>query len=325
MKKAYSSGYRWVSLTHEGVSCKAIARDQLRVQGGRPAADPGSEPLMIYRFALLNDEDSILEFAKSHGLLGVWGRPHCGTSGAEPEEATVVNGAKHADKDAGTMERAYWRCPVPNCSDSEPGAGTDAVNHDMCVQAAGIAGTGPGHEGLEYVCTWEREIRDMRLAIEVWRSLLSGNQADAVRLLSEGVDSSVRVCRRKLPAMPSSVADQRDSVERVSSSPSDSAIQLWMFLEQMINNKLAEHVRFGVRWESTPRNHLEFGEHAGNLVGALWLQFAREVSQPQPRRVSECIECGAPFECDRYSALYCSFRCKTRAARRRAATGKQTS
>jgi hypothetical protein len=92
------------------------------------------------------------------------------------------------------------------------------------------------------------------------------------------------------------------------------------YVQSKINRHLEHRTAARLLWDAK-RARLELYTSPVDLIGAVWLQFARAVERDS--RFRQCAECGIWFELApgtaRADKLYCSTPCRTKAYRKRQA------
>jgi hypothetical protein len=193
----------------------------------------------------------------------------------------------------------------------------------IILSTRGLTGGAPLKEGLgEPLLSWKRAISQMHAAVSIW---------DMAR--SEDVEG----LRRRLRWSNDSISYDTDPdnemlAERGWFSPSDSSAFLehvqrgnltgpaLYLVEKLVNDHLKDRTSARLQWEAElgrPRLHLV----PGNLLGALWLQFAQAVHSEKAYRV--CPQCGKWFEAQRDAwharsdRRFCSQACRSKAYRTR--------
>ncbi|MEW6047164.1 MAG: hypothetical protein AB1609_11880 [Bacillota bacterium] len=95
-------------------------------------------------------------------------------------------------------------------------------------------------------------------------------------------------------------------------------------IQSVVNANLKERVSVELVWDE-PHTRLRLSIVPRSLIGALWLQFARAITDRKTYR--RCEECGTWFEVSpgaaRADRIYCSNACRTKAYRMRKARAQE--
>ena len=175
----------------------------------------------------------------------------------------------------------------------------------------------------EPLLLWEAETRGMRHAVEVFDAL------DEPQILSERIsfdpptgDSHRALVYRRGEIVDDIASDQfRTSLlGYIVGQPQDVALRRagQFFVQQQINRRLEKHAAPRLLFDPES-DQLELRLMPTNLLGALWLQFARAVEASKAYR--RCPVCTQWFEVSvegkRRHSTYCSNRCRVQAYRDR--------
>ena len=159
----------------------------------------------------------------------------------------------------------------------------------------------------ESLADWEQEILELKMAVQIWDMLNSGNSSslnDLMRVLPKLLASAPPVVRRWLHL-----------------DKDDPAMAALGFIQKAIDERLSEGVAARLMFEgNAPRLHLSLMPE--NLRAALWLQFAAAVDQLKKYEI--CASCNRSFEISRApttgkrpDARFCSDRCRVAQHRKR--------
>lgn len=185
----------------------------------------------------------------------------------------------------------------------------------------GVVGTG------EPVSLWKREIAAMREVVELWMTSTAkdGNSwrksARAGATLSERIrwEAGDKILYRT-PGRCAVIASTRVSPELLERfSPPDVVGPAKAHVQKVVNQHLKGRVSPRLLWASAvPRLGLHFVP--SNLIGALWLQFARAIDgEKEYRRCQVCprfIEISLEPTGSRTDRKYCSDACRMKEYRR---------
>ena len=165
----------------------------------------------------------------------------------------------------------------------------------------------------EFLLTINREIQQMRVAIDLWRSGIAQDAETIAKHILWDKRQGWHTSQATLPGIraPDSWADaprgKRHLLQR--------AVEL---VDAIIEQKCAEDFRF------KPLRHsggVVLSVEVGELLPALWLQFAIAVAEDKQYR--RCEVCGRAFElspgANRADRRSCSDKCRVRGYRRRKA------
>lgn len=186
------------------------------------------------------------------------------------------------------------------------------VNSVLPVEHQGRKSLGAG----EPLWLWEQEIEAMRRVTELWRAVRDGN----VGLMKE----RIRATREH------AAYDDGRSMAVIYSRPHDLRPELSQFVEeedllrpamfyvqQEVNRRLEEHTSPRILY-IREEDRLEMRVVPKNLLGALWLQFARAVDGNRDfRRCRQCGQWFAVSPSERTSREFCSNACRSKAYRER--------
>lgn len=181
---------------------------------------------------------------------------------------------------------------------------------------------------------WRWEIWAMRLAVELWDAAQAGDTTTLSRRIAwtqgpggMGVLYGTQIAgdRPGEPHYREWIASPTIHPERLERFPPGDLIMPALYrVQQFVNDHMTRRVSVRLAWDEA-RNRLELRIVPQNLIGALWLQFARAISGQKAYR--RCEECGAWFEVSREvtrsDRLYCSNACRTRAYRKRKELAQQ--
>jgi hypothetical protein len=221
-------------------------------------------------------EDGILAFAKEYGLLG----PSCAV-----------------------------RLPEPIVLKGDPLSGIPNFCDDHTFYRMGVG------ESFE---SWSSEIATMRRMHDLWIAVRDGNLPPLRRMLAQG---SIKEAESKFQThvnTPVGLFPWPDLSLSLSSAPYLKAspslrLMAWRELQDTISNRLIEHVNCRLIYSADRgRPRLQFIPK--NLLGALWLQFARAVDGGNEfRRCAYCQSWIEPSEHGRVTRRYCSGTCRRKA------------
>ncbi len=185
----------------------------------------------------------------------------------------------------------------------------------------------------EPIRRWREEIHAMRHAVDVWLVLQGGDRAflKAHIRIVEGEPPLLGCYERHLDdgsSLRRTILERRDFPAGV---PKDRLLAAGTFvLQDMIRPKLREHVGASILLAADlatgppKRVPLVLRLVPKNLLGALWLQFAREVDAGTEYR--KCLVCAKRFpisaEGFRRNKKLCSDRCRQKDFRARHRTGR---
>ena len=185
----------------------------------------------------------------------------------------------------------------------------------------------------ESLADWHHEILTMRLAIDIWEAVRRGDVDLLGQLILWNEDGSgVRIMShpeltdRQLPDPPAYV----ERAWIASTHHGDDVLGRFVrgdlvkpalhYVQSTINQHLENRIGARLLWD-TKRARLDLYTSPVDLIGAVWLQFARAVERDSKFR--QCAECGTWFELApgtaRADKLYCSTPCRTKAYRKRQA------
>jgi hypothetical protein len=229
------------------------------------------------------DRDKILDFANRYGLLGKSVRAFF------PVDLPLVG-------------------PVPNLFKEVRG-------HPRPVHASELKGRKPrrGGEG-ELFQDWRDEIRAMARAVML-RGVISQNDTRRLKKLI------VRNNNHWILDLPDDFGYSKLIESRDYPLASDDLLPKarWC-VQRWINDKLAEHVAPRVLWDVDSNKHV-FRFMPKNLLGALWMQFARtvvgEVAYRQCKVCPNVLTISSDQGCYRADREFCSAACRQRDHRRK--------
>lgn len=191
-------------------------------------------------------------------------------------------------------------------------------------------------EGLgmgESLAHWHEEILTMRLAIDIWEAARRGDVARLERVIFWTPDGTGIRIHSHPELAEGQLPDPPDRVERASIADTrlgDDVLGRFVrgdlvkpalhYVQSTINQHLENRTGARLLWDAK-RARLELYTSPVDLIGAVWLQFARAVDRDSQFR--QCAECGIWFELApgtaRADKLYCSTPCRTKAYRKRQA------
>ena len=180
---------------------------------------------------------------------------------------------------------------------------------------------------VEPFSLWQDETRAMRNAVDVFDALDKPRRlAEWIRLESPtGDPNRVLFCRGEEGEMPRSAEIASDTFRTsllgyIVGQPRDAALRRAgkFFIQQEINSRLEKTAAPKLLY-NPESDQLELWLTPTNLLGALWLQFARAVEAS--KTYSRCQVCTQWFEVSsegkRRHSKYCSDRCRVKAYRDR--------
>ena len=185
----------------------------------------------------------------------------------------------------------------------------------------------------ESLADWHHEILTMRLAIDIWEAVRRGDVNLLGQLILWNDDGSgVRIMShpeltdRQLPDRPAYVerawiANTHHGDDVLGRFVRGDLVKPALhYVQSTINQHLENRIGARLLWD-TKRARLDLYTSPVDLIGAVWLQFARAVERDSKFR--QCAECGTWFELApgtaRADKLYCSTPCRTKAYRKRQA------
>lgn len=186
---------------------------------------------------------------------------------------------------------------------------------------------------------WVTEIRHMRLAIEIWDALRANDAHTLKQRLEVDVsDRKIRLTGKFSDGYIDSYGDQYPEHEVDWDMPQDPEVATFLtesvlgaphgnlaraalfFLQEYTHQHMNGHITTRLLY-TTGRDRLNLHVIPNNLLGALWLQFARSIDGDKEYR--RCEACGTWFEvsldANRKSAKYCRSACRSKAYRDRKA------
>lgn len=181
----------------------------------------------------------------------------------------------------------------------------------------------PGHEpGAgwgERLETWATEVHDMRRCVQLWDALRNQNLPmlrDSMEVHCERAGGAWVVPRDggQHVYLPEEVATQAPGVDLVKAA--------YIYIAALSNERLGEHTAPRLLYSPKKQRPLVF-LMPRNLLGALWLQFAKAVEGNKVYHRCQGPGCGQWYEVDpdknRTSKLFCSTACRSKAYRERKA------
>jgi hypothetical protein len=177
----------------------------------------------------------------------------------------------------------------------------------------------------ELLLTWIEQIHAMQRGIEVWDAFVAGDLSklrqvihvdkDGERIRAMYLDKGERGTSGVL------IFDSENYPLDLSPfiSSTDVRYPAQFYVQQIINERLQKHTS-PIRLLYVPKeNRLRIHVRPTNLLGCLWLQFARAIDGNRDYR--RCRECGDWLEisltANRTSRLFCSDACRAKAYRER--------
>jgi hypothetical protein len=194
------------------------------------------------------------------------------------------------------------------------------------------------HTVGELLTTWHDESYRMRIALEVWDALQADDTATLQRwfLISQGKDFSAGTFRPDDPwtveppiaLLSDEVAalqgvlmlDKTDPTDHWEEWPSSPVQWALIHLREWVNRQLGMHTspRLQRVLSSPEKIPLQLAIIPKNLLGGMWLQFARVIEGEL--RYEQCAECGTWFRVkprgNRPDTRFCKTLCRVKANRR---------
>jgi hypothetical protein len=179
--------------------------------------------------------------------------------------------------------------------------------------------------------SWALEIATMRRLIHLWEAAKESRTSDLKKAISWQHDAVYFVDHSPLQ-LPASMRLKPVECECIAAAAhihEDMFARLrqgdlfgpaYFYLQTVINDKLGKHnVRPSLLWSSTPER-LSLNIVPKNLIGCLWLQFAKAVEGGKTYR--QCANCRAWFEIGRGGGArsdkrHCSGTCKASSHRKK--------
>lgn len=181
---------------------------------------------------------------------------------------------------------------------------------------------GEGRQG-EALGEWKAEILEIRETVEVWDAVTKNRRLDRwIQLEPRGGQAFKRACFRS-DRRHAVIAGEKARPQLweylLDKKPKDALRLAGLFhIQEAINQKLREHAP-GRLLYNPEAGRLELHLAPRNLLGAIWLQFARAVEGNKEYR--RCRVCSKWFAVSpggkRRQAVYCSTRCRVKAYRDR--------
>jgi hypothetical protein len=185
----------------------------------------------------------------------------------------------------------------------------------------------------EPLAAWNREILVMRFAIDIWVAARNADVSLLERVIFWKEDGSeVRIlshpelAKGQTPAAPDYVERALIASTHLGDAMSERFVQgdlvkpALHYVQSTINAKLEGRASARLLWDAKRARFCLYMAPV-DLIGALWLQFARAVERDSQFR--KCAECGIWFELApgtaRADKLYCSTPCRIKAYRKRQA------
>lgn len=184
----------------------------------------------------------------------------------------------------------------------------------------------------EPLAQWVEEIQHMRELVLLWDRARTGRAADLREFVEWDGRKGVRYigphvsgARKPLDRTIAWIATEHEPEQLARFAPGGLVAPAMSYIQRLANRKLGEHgVTARLLWDQH-RSRLNLHMVPSNLIGCIWLQFARAVDGNRDYR--QCEECRKWFEATpqvtRSDRRFCTPSCKASAHRKKIAEARK--
>ena len=193
--------------------------------------------------------------------------------------------------------------------------GDEEVRATMATEGPRQRGAALGRNG-ERLAGWNGQIARMQQAVRLWGMVQSGNIAGLAQYIKWDGDQAVSY---QGPPDLYLIASAEESPEQLTKyTPGDVLRPAQTYVQWLTNRMLTTRASPRLLWDTEP-DRLSLHLVPRNLLGALWLQFARAIDGN--REFRQCRQCYTWLELSpeiaRTNRKYCTDACRLRAFRAR--------